>query len=118
MASAASSAAPGNPELLFENVLRNLELKSRECPKYGDDEQGVEQSVGQGGGAGPEISIEDITVLIILFHGSTELTEEVVKKFINQIKKVNRKTPESMLNLFNLNINYRLYESGCQYFSI
>ena len=80
MASAASSAAPGNPELLFENVLRNLELKSRECPKYGDDEQGVEQSVGQGGGAGPEISIEDITVLIILFHGSTELTEEVVKK--------------------------------------
>ena len=69
--SAASSAAEVNPELLFKGVLREMEILSTTCT---DVERGVEQ----GGGVGPEISIEDITVLIILFHGRTDLTQAVV----------------------------------------
>ena len=56
-----------NLELLFEGVLKDMELTSKKCLVS-----------NQGGGAGPEISIEDITVLIILFHGRTELTQAVV----------------------------------------
>lgn len=105
MASAASSAAPGNPELLFEGVLKNMKLTSTTCT---DVEQGVEQgvgqgvgqSVGQGGGVGPEISIEDITVLIILFHGRTDLTQEVVKR--GREKDLDTIDVDSLSNVNNL----------------
>ncbi len=67
--SAASSAPQDNPELLFENVLSNLKLSSIKCT-------GLEQ----GGGIDDEIKLEEITILIILFHGLTDLTEEVIKE--------------------------------------
>jgi hypothetical protein len=65
--SAASSAASVGPVSPLDGVLSNLKLSSIECTYEEQDE-------GQGGG-GPDISIEEITILIILFHGTVRLTE-------------------------------------------
>ena len=89
--SAASSAAPGNPELLFEHVLDELELSNIKCTVKGQ---------GQGGGIDGEIKLEEITILIILFHGSTELTEEVVKE--RREKDLDTIHVDSLSNVNNL----------------
>jgi len=60
--SADDSAASDVSESPLDYVLSKMELKSIKCT----DE-------GQEGGA-PDISIDEITVLIILFHGTVELT--------------------------------------------
>ena len=56
------SAASVGPVSPLDDVLSKMKLTSREC----SDE-------GQGGGA-HDISIEEITILVILFHGTVELT--------------------------------------------
>lgn len=62
--SAASSATKVNPEAALNHVLSKLELTSKECT-------GEVQS----GGVEPQINVEEITVLIILFHGTVQLKE-------------------------------------------
>jgi hypothetical protein len=60
------SADEVNPEAALDDVLSKLGEPIKECTKVPDE---------QGGGA-PDINVEDITVLIILFHGTVELTEK------------------------------------------
>lgn len=62
--SAASSATKVNPEAALNDVLSKLELTSKECT-------GEVQS----GGVEPQINVEEITVLIILFHGTVQLKQ-------------------------------------------
>jgi len=62
--SAASSADEVNPEAALDDVLSKLKFETKECS---DDEQG---------GGAPDINVEDITVLIILFHGTIRLTKK------------------------------------------
>jgi hypothetical protein len=60
----ASSAASVGPVSPLDDVLKSEDVEvDVECTEY-----------GQGGG-GPDISIEEITILIILFHGTVRLTE-------------------------------------------
>ena len=87
--SAASSAAQDNTELLFENILSNLKLSSIKCTGEGQD-----------GGIDGEIKLEEITILIILFHGLTDLTEEVVKK--GREKDLDTIDVDSLSNVNNL----------------
>jgi len=60
-----ASADEVNPEAALDDVLSKLKFESEKCIEVPDE---------QGGGA-PQISIEDITVLIILFHGTVRLTQ-------------------------------------------
>lgn len=64
--SAASSVDEVNPEAALDDVLSKMVFESEKCTEVSDE---------QGGGA-PDINVEDITVLIILFHGTVELTEK------------------------------------------
>ena len=60
--STASSAYEVKSESPLDDVLSKLREPIKECT---DDEQG---------GGAPDISIEEITILVILFHGTVELT--------------------------------------------
>ena len=57
------SADEVNPESPLDNVLSKMELTSKECTGEGQD------------GGAPQINVEEITVLIILFHGTVQLKE-------------------------------------------
>jgi len=64
-ASAASSAPQDNPESPLDDVLGKMVFESKECTE--DDEQS---------GGAPDISVDEITILIILFHGTIQLTKK------------------------------------------
>lgn len=64
-ASAASSAPQDNPESPLDYVLKSKKVEvDIDCNEYVQN------------GGGPDISIDEITILIILFHGTIQLTEK------------------------------------------
>ena len=66
MSSAASSAAQDVSESPLDYVLSKIEFKNVNCTEYPNEQNG----------GGPHISIDEITILVILFHGTIEIKKE------------------------------------------
>ena len=60
------------PDTVFRNVLSSMKLSSADCRPLNRKDSGLS------GGDGTDIEIEHITILCVLFHGITDVTQEAV----------------------------------------